>query len=168
MWAVIFLFLAGVTLIFAEFFVPGGMLGVLGGGIVIASTALGWYRYPEYGVYILVAELAGVFVTVSVGLYLLLKTPLGRRFVLSSNQLVEEGYSAYGHDEEQAQLIGRTATVNTPLRPAGSILLDGRRIDAVSNGTYIDRGKQVRIVEVEGYRVVCEEAVDVEAEEQPA
>jgi membrane-bound serine protease (ClpP class) len=54
------------------------------------------------------------------------------------------------------------------LRPAGSIMVGNKRIDAVSNGIFIDAGKTVRVVEVEGHRVVCEEAAGVPGQRQPA
>jgi membrane-bound serine protease (ClpP class) len=165
MTPVIILFVAGVALIFAEFFVPGGALGILGALLVFGSIALGWYRFPEYGVILLAGELATVVVVVAVGLYLLFKTPLGSGLVLQAKQEVAEGYSDYAED---ASLIGQVARVHTTLRPAGSILIGAKRIDAVSNGTFIDAGKMVRIVEVEGHRVVCEEVAGTPGEWQSA
>jgi membrane-bound serine protease (ClpP class) len=165
MMAIAILFVAGVALIFAEFFVPGGALGVLGGLMVMGSIALGWYRFPEYGVIILAGELAGVVVVVIVGLFVIFKTPVGRGLVLRARQEVSAGYADYAED---ASLVGQTAKVQTPLRPAGSILLGSRRIDAVSSGSYIEAGKTVRIVEVEGHRVVCEEVAETPGEWQTA
>jgi membrane-bound serine protease (ClpP class) len=100
-----------------------------------------------------------------VGLFVIFKTPVGNAFVLKTKQDVSEGYSNFSID---AALVGQLAKVNTALRPAGSIMLDKKRIDAVSNGTFIDSGKTVRIVEVEGHRVVCEEAADAPDEPQIA
>ncbi len=45
----------------------------------------------------------------------------------------------------------------TDLRPAGIITLDNERIDAVSDGAFILRNKEVKILEVEGSRVVVRE-----------
>lgn len=165
MMPVVILFVAGVALIFSEFFVPGGALGVLGGLLVIGSIALGWYRYPEYGVLILAGELSATVVVMAIGLYVIFKTPLGSGLVLKTKQEVAEGYADYAQD---AALVGKLATVHTTLRPAGSILVGTERIDAVSNGTFIDAGKTVRIVQVEGHRVVCEEAPESSGERQTA
>lgn len=157
MTAVIILFVAGVALIFSEFFLPGGALGVLGGLLVIGSIALGWYQHPQYGVFITIGELAGVLVAVALGLYVMFKTPLGTAMVNKTNQDSSAGYSAPAQD---VSLVGQMAQVHTTLRPAGSIMVGNRRIDAVSNGTFIDAGKTVKIIQVEGNRVVCEEAAD--------
>jgi membrane-bound serine protease (ClpP class) len=165
MTPVIILFVAGVALIFAEFFVPGGALGVLGGLLVVGSIALGWYRFPEYGVLLFTGELGAVVVVVSIGLYLLFKTPLGDGLVLKAKQDVSEGYADFAQDQS---LVGKLAKVHTTLRPAGSIMMGKTRIDAVSNGTFIDAGNTVRIVKVEGHRVVCEEVTDIPGERQRA
>lgn len=165
MTPILILFVAGVALIVSEFFLPGGALGVLGGILVIGSIALGWYEYPEYGIFITVGEMAGVLIAVLLGLYLMFKTPLGTAMVNKTNQNTDEGYSNYAQD---ASLVGQLARVHTALRPAGSIMIDSRRIDAVSNGTFIDAGRAVRIIQVEGNRVVCEEAAEVPANRQPA
>ncbi len=165
MMPVIILFVVGVALIFAEFFVPGAVLGGLGALLVMGSIALGWYRFPEYGVIILGGELGAVVLVVALGLFLLFKTPVGGALVLKAKQDVTAGYADYAQD---AALVGQIAKVHTALRPAGSIMFGNKRIDAVSNGTFIDSGKSVRIVEVEGHRVVCEEVADTANARQPA
>ena len=50
----------------------------------------------------------------------------------------------------------------TPLRPAGTIRVDHERIDVVSDGSYIDKGKHVEIIKVEGSRIVVRETVEGE------
>lgn len=154
MTLVLILFLAGVLLLFTEFFVPGIVLGLTGGILVVTSIVIGWSRFPEYGVFILTGEVLGVAIILGLGLYLLAKTRLGRGFVMQATQNPAEGYTAFAQD---ATLVGQSATVHTALRPAGSIMIGGRKIDAVSNGTLVDAGKTVRITRVEGNRVVCEE-----------
>lgn len=165
MMPVIVLFIVGVALIFAEFFVPGAVLGILGGLLVIGSVALGWYRFPEYGVLILAGEFGAVVVAIALGLYVMFKTPMGGAVVLSAKQDVTEGYANYA---QEGSLVGQLAQVHSALRPSGSIMLGSKRIDAVSNGTFIDSGKTVRIVEVEGHRVVCEEVADAAGARQTA
>ncbi len=56
-------------------------------------------------------------------------------------------------------LLGRIGLAATDLRPSGLLELDdGRREDVVSQGGFLARGTRVRIVEVEGNRVVVEPA----------
>jgi len=40
------------------------------------------------------------------------------------------------------------------LRPAGTIKLNGERVDAVSEGSFINKGQKVKVISVSGSRVV--------------
>ena len=66
--------------------------------------------------------------------------------------------SGYVSNVNRVELLGRIAKTSTPLRPSGTIELDGERIDVVSEGSYIDKGKNVTIVKVEGSRIVVRES----------
>ena len=163
MWLVIILFVAGVTLLFSEFLLPGGFLGVLGGLLVIGSVILGWMRFPEYGLFIFGGEFAGVILGLVLGFYLMNKTGMYSRLVMGDEQAKEAGYFS---PSEDPALVGQLATVQTALRPAGSVIHNGKRIDAVSDGTFINAGNTVRIIEVEGHRVVCEEVSQAEEDKE--
>ena len=159
MLLVIVLFVAGLTLLFSEFLLPGGILGVIGGLTVVASVVVGWMRFPEYGLLIFGGEFVGVVLGLVLAFYVMSKTGARSRLVMGAEQVKSEGYFS---PSEDPALVGQVATVQTALRPAGSIMYDGKRIDAVSDGTFINAGNRVRIIEVEGHRVVCEEAGDLE------
>ncbi len=152
------LFLAGMVLIIAEFLLPGGVLGGIGAIMLIVSTVAGVRAYPEAAMLIIVGELLGAFLCVLAGLFLLTKTKAGKAIALEKVQLAEEGYV---NMPSETSLVGSHGTVFTALRPAGTIMVDGRRIDAVSDGVFLDEGARVRIIEVNGNRVL------VEADEDP-
>ena len=46
--------------------------------------------------------------------------------------------------ETSIDLMGKTGTVLTPLRPAGIIEIDGTKYDVISDGVYISSGKRLR------------------------
>lgn len=152
-WWALFLFLAGMILVLAEFIVPGGICGAMGVIILVLSGALAIQTYPDYVLTIVLVELAGVAVCVVLGLFLLARTGAGRALKLETRQNVEDGYV---NMESDISLIGASGVVFSALRPAGSILVNGRRIDAVSDGTFIEKDARVRIVDVRGNRVVVE------------
>ena len=58
---------------------------------------------------------------------------------------------------ERPELLERTGTALTTLRPAGTALIEGKRVDVVTEGQLIERGAAVRVVAVEGLRVVVRE-----------
>jgi len=51
-------------------------------------------------------------------------------------------------------LRGQTGKTVTPMRPAGTVLLNGRRVDAMTEGMMLDSGVAVQCVEVKAGRVI--------------
>ncbi len=154
MW-VLLLFIAGITLILAEVLLPGAICGTLGIICLMGSAGLAIYEFPGQAFWIIMAELVGVFVSIAIGFYVFPKIGLGRKMILANEQNVDDGYVSNVTDES---LMDQVATAFTALRPAGTILLGDRRIDAVTTGNFIDEGDSVRIVEVHGNRIVVEPA----------
>ncbi|MBI5093287.1 MAG: hypothetical protein HZB26_12710 [Candidatus Hydrogenedentes bacterium] len=157
---IVILFIAGMALIFAEFFVPGLICGVIGALMVISSAALGCYHYPDHVYLILFVEFLGAAFTVGLGIYLFPRSIAGRVMILTDSQQKNAGWVAA---ESDTSLVGAQGEVYTALRPAGSIVVHDKRLDAVSDGTFIDKGAAVRVIEVQGSRVVVEK---VTAEER--
>lgn len=156
---VITLFILGTVLLFAEVFAPGLILGTVGVFMIVASMAYGWYLYPEYGIFIVIGETALSAAIVVFGLYLMATGKGPIKVSLETSQSSDEGWRSYDISPE---LVGATGIAHTALRPAGTIIVNGERLDAVSNGTYIDRGTPILIVEIEGHRVVVEPLEQVE------
>jgi len=149
------LFIAGMVLILAEFIVPGLICGILGGIFVLASGILACYAYPDYILLITLTEVIGVCISIILGMFLLARTRAGKHLVLNDSQQQQAGWVA---SESDLALVGAEGTAFTPLRPAGSIVIDGKRIDAVTNGSFIERDAKIRVLEVHGSRVVVEKA----------
>lgn len=152
-WAVI-LFIAGVILILAEFVVPGLLCGILGGLFIIVSGGIAYSSYPDALLMIVIVELGGVFAAILLGMYLLAGTRAGKGLILDDSQNAGAGWVAADSD---ISLDGTEGEVYSALRPAGTIIIDKKRIDAVANGSFIDKGARVRVIEVRGSRVVVEE-----------
>lgn len=55
---------------------------------------------------------------------------------------------------ERPELVHREGVAITNLRPSGTAIIDGKRVDVVTEGGMIERGTPVRVVSVEGLRVV--------------
>ena len=150
---VVLLFAAGVALILAEFIVPGAVCGILGGILVVASTVIGCAYAGDAALWVILGEAVGVVASIILGFTLLTRTRAGKFIILSSTQDPAAGWVAWETDEN---LVGREGEVLARLRPAGAIQIDGKRIDVVSTGEYIEAGQRVRILEVHGSRVVVE------------
>jgi len=149
------MFAVGVLLLVLELFVPSfGILGVLGilslvAGVVLAAYDTG-HALTSLGIAAVVAVvIAGVFIRY------FKHRGIWNKFILRDALRTEEGYVSHA---EKQELLGRTGRALTTLRPAGTMLLDGERIDVVTNGEFIDAGTAVTVVRIEGIRVVVARA----------
>ena len=148
--AVILLLVLGVVLLAAEILViPGfGLIGLLG----IASTlGAGALAFTQLGTLWGVAALGGGLAVSGLMAWFLPRTTAGRQMVLSEDQ---RGMRAA--DRTLALLAGLEGEAVTPLRPSGSARLDGRVVDVITDGIYVEAGARVRVAKVEGSRVVVE------------
>ena len=144
----IVLLISGTMLIGAEIFVPGAVLGTLGGMALFAAVIVAFVIGPRIGLY----TLAGVFVLtvlmIVAWIRLFPKSRIGQKMTLN-----EDGKAFKATDSRQA-LVGATGTTSSQLRPAGFALIDGKRIDVVAEGGIIEQNQPVKVVKVEGSRVV--------------
>lgn len=150
------LLISGVLLLCVEVFVPGGILGTIGIGLMIWAVAEGYRTLgSETGTYLLI----GVMIFFGVALYLWVRffprSPFGRWMSLGATA---KGFRAA--EDKLEELMGREGTARSPLRPAGVVDIDGRRVDVVTEGGMIGSGARVRVVEVEGNRVVVRKVDD--------
>lgn len=160
----ILLFIVGVGLILVEVFViPGfGVAGILGIILMIAGLFLALAGQPQFittddifrAVYTLAGSLAMTIVGALALTAFLPKTRLFGTFVLKEEQKRDLGYSSH---QPYQHLVGKEGIALTTLRPAGTALIDDERVDVVSDGGYIEANKPIRVVRVEGIRIIVKE-----------
>ena len=71
--------------------------------------------------------------------------------VLHEEERSEAGYIATGQHDA---LVGKEGVAFTPLRPSGTGLIDGRRVNVAADGEFIEKDSPITVVEVEGNRIV--------------
>lgn len=150
-WGVLIIFIAGIVLLLIEAAVPGfGIPGIGGLVCVIASIVLAAGSVESAILSLSIAVVLTVIVAV-----LLIKygprSPYLDRIILKTAQNKETGYSGIIIKED---LVNKEGIVVTYLRPSGTVEIEGKRIDAVSEGEFIEKGAKVKVVKVEGPRVV--------------
>ena len=153
----IILFLIGVVLVVAEFFLPHGVAGVIGSLAIIGSIIMAGGNPMYMAISVLIAIAIAITGMVIIMKFFGKKLHLLNKMVLMDSTDTESGYVS---NVNRKELLGRLAQTSTALRPSGAIELDGERIDVVSEGSYIDKGKSVIIVKVEGSRIVVRESVE--------
>ena len=150
-WFIMFL-IAGVMLIGAEVFVPGGVLGVVGAMALMTASVIGFAIFPP-AIAIMIAFGMIILVGVVIVLWIRIfpKTGIGRQMTVIRNLK-----DAKGTESGMDGLVGKTGITRSVLRPAGFVEVDHRRIDVVTQGEMIDCGVPVRITAVEGNHVIVQ------------
>ena len=158
MIAIIALAALGIAAMIIELFVPaGGIIGLVGLGSIIAAIVR---TFQTQGNLVGSLFLIGAFIAVPTIFILYFKffprTFMGKRLILFQNQSPETGYASHT-DHQYDTLEGQTGTAETPLRPVGSVIINGTRYSAVTDGEFIEQGVSVRVVHTEGNRIVVRE-----------
>ena len=78
-----------------------------------------------------------------------------RRLTFSGTLAVENPAIAPG--ESLPNLVGKEGVTQTALRPAGAATIDGRRVEVVSQGGFIEPNVRIRVIECSENRVLVKE-----------
>jgi len=143
--------IVGAMFLLVELLVPGGIVGTIGFGLIIASLMTMAPGEP----YMLYSILTALVVAV-VGMVIMMKffgkkLNVFNKMVLSDKTDTESGYVS---NVNRTELLGETAITATPLRPSGTAMYGDERLDVVTEGGFIPANTEVTIVEVEGARIV--------------
>ena len=155
-WPAAVCLIAGFALVLVELFTPGfGVPGVAGlalllVGVIVAADSL----------------LEGILLTIIIVLLLCLLFTLGMRSaskgMLAKSPLIlkdrtdkQDGFTS---GEDLKYFLGREGVVTTMLRPVGRADFDGVKLDVLTEGEFVDVGAHVRVVRVEGRRIVVRRA----------
>ncbi|OQB24979.1 MAG: hypothetical protein BWY11_00745 [Firmicutes bacterium ADurb.Bin182] len=147
--------LTGLGLLVFEMFTPGiGAPGILGIIALIASIVL---RADTLESGLITFALILIIIIVS-GAVIFRSAAHGRlsRSSIVLNDSISAGSTSLSSEEIKA-MTGREGTAVNMLRPAGNAEFDGIRLDVVTAGELVEKGKRVRIERVEGTRIVVKE-----------
>ena len=150
----VLLFFVGAILVIIELFVIGAIIGIIGISLIILSIIMLGDNILLMLLNVVIASILAIIEWVILVKWFKRKIPFLDKVVLKDSTNSEAGYRSH---DDRSHLVGQTARTVTDLRPAGIITLDNERIDAVSDGAFILRNKEVKILEVEGSRVVVRE-----------
>ncbi len=137
----ILLFL-GFLLIFVEFYIPGAIMGTLGGILTMLSILVfisendSWIAIIAYITAVLIA-LGFLF-----------------KFALWRIKTAKPGYSIYSGASQDGYraskfdhtAIGKIGVVLSDLKPGGYILIEGKQLQAISESGYIVKGSNVLVI----------------------
>lgn len=144
---IITLLILGGVLLFLETLLPGMIAGIIGFICLMAAVILG---YRDFGYETGTLILAGVLVGLLIGTWCWLKFFPESRF---AKKFISQG--AVGDlGVDKPELLDGVGTALTQLRPSGVANINGQRVDVVTEGGLIERGAKVKVVAIEGSRIV--------------
>jgi membrane-bound serine protease (ClpP class) len=147
MATVVILLVAGALLILLETVLPGLIAGIIGFCCIGIGLALAYMRFDfqTANTVLIIVVGAGIVGTIVYVKYF----PESRaaQLFVSKRAIGEIG-------AENPSLVNQTGEALTKLRPSGTAVINGKRVDVVSEGAFIEPGQSVKVVAVEGLRVV--------------
>lgn len=148
-WGAAICFVLGIALVIVEMFTPGltapGAVGFL---LIIVGVILTANSFIEGLILVLV-----VIAILSIALFFVLRS--ASKGMLSKSPLIKkETEREYLSVDDMKFFVGKEGDALTILRPAGTCDFSGVRLDVVTEGSFVKKGTKVKIIRVEGRRIV--------------
>ncbi len=153
-WGAPVLFIIGLILIVVEvFIIPGfGIVGFAGISAIVFSFiwAMGISNLKHAGMVVAASIIASFLLSILM-FKIFPKTKSYSKMVLTND---ESDFKSPTEHSGMSDLEGKTGTAVSLLRPAGIIEIDGKRINAVSDGSFIKSGSKITVLKAEGMRLI--------------
>lgn len=142
-------------LFFFEIFAPGGILALVGAIVVLWASGLAFVEFGFFGAIgiFLIGALGGIALFF-LEIYLIQRTGMGRQLSLGTAITSQTNPVTV----ESRNLVGKHGVTLTRLAPAGKVRIDGQSHTALSRGSYLEEGVDVRVVRAETFNLIVEKS----------
>lgn len=149
MTLIIGLLVTAFILFFFEIFLPGGVLAVIGGLVLLAACAA---TYTEYGVVwavtLLIFGLIGALLMFFLEIRLISTTRFGQQFALKST------IAAKLNPKADEALVGKEGVALTTLAPTGKVRIDAKTYVAQAEDGFLEKGHVIKVVRIETFKLI--------------
>lgn len=142
------LVLAGFVLIGTEIFIPGGILGIFGTIAWVSAAIVGWQQFPEP--WDLISSLSLIVISILTFVVWIKYFPKSR---IGQSLSLNENTATYKSHKVAELPVGTEGKALSTLRPSGIAMFDGKRLDVVADGEWIEAGEAVKIASTSGGHV---------------
>lgn len=151
MTLIITLFAAGILLLVLEVVVPGAILGIIGGVLMLAGVVSAFTEYGFTG-----GSIAAIVAVVVVSIALYLEFVLLPRSRLARKLVMDGTISGTSQPPVaiRAQVVGREVVAVTALAPSGYVELDGRRYEAFARDGHTRVGERLNVIDLDNFRLI--------------
>ncbi len=133
--------------------VPGhGAPGVLGGAVLLLSVLL---AFGTPMIFVAMQTVASAIVLTVILFYVATRIFPENAWIKKLTFAGAQG-ADYVTSSDFSSLLGKSGVAASYLRPSGVALVDGERVDVLTQGEFIHEGTPVRITRVEGARIFVE------------
>ena len=151
-WGLVLLTVA-LVLVFVEVLVPsGGLIGLVAAACAVGGVVCITFENTVAGLIASLGVVAATPFLIAFALKIWPNTPLGRRLILGADSAPSETAESTEASTPSVQVGARGKAV-TPLRPVGTCLINGQRIECLGDGTILDAGVEVEVIDVDGNEV---------------
>lgn len=150
------LLLVGLLIVFLELFIPSaGVLGILAAICLISAIIVAFLHSVTTGLIVLLVTLVAVPILLAIMVKIWPHTPIGRR-VMIGKMKAEEVMPQNEVYTEIKNLVGQLGVAKTKMLPSGSVVINDRKYDALSDGFAIEAGQAIKVSAVKGNRILVQ------------
>ena len=150
----VFSLLMGMGLIVLEVFLPGfGLPGISGIALVGVGTVLAAHHFgmlTAVGILLVIIAILAVLIS-----WMLRSAARGN--ISKSKLFLNQKDDLNDRQQDMQVLVGKCGRTTSVLRPSGIGDFDGVRLNVVTEGEYLENGTAIRIVRVDGGRIVVKQ-----------
>jgi len=150
-WTSLIVFIIGLILLVIEAISPGfGLPGISGIILIIAGIILAIGSVKQA----LESLSISIILTTIITILLIRRGYSFKSFdkiVLNTNLNKEGGYIS---SEDKKEYLGKEGIAISELRPSGIVEINGERLDAISEGVFIPKNANIKVVKVEGSKII--------------
>jgi membrane-bound serine protease (ClpP class) len=154
-WGPMVICFVGLLLLLIEvFLIPGfGIIGILGISWIMISffAAFGMENIESAVSVISVSVLVASTLIVLLTIYILPKSTIFKKIMLTTQNTNADGFAS--HVNNDVELLHKRGVAYSTLRPAGAIMVDGKRYDVVADGDFIQQGEAIEVIQVDGLKI---------------
>lgn len=148
-------FLAALVVFAIDLMIPtGGVLIAVTCVLGLAAVYFAFRHSPTSGWWMLIASLGMIPVMLLTLIYIWPKTPFGKMLIATPERAKDFVWSDASDLEDPKSLIGKIGVAHTEFLPHGTVLLDDREYEAVSEAGPIESGASVRVTKLDMGRLV--------------
>ena len=159
-WEVVALMVLGIVLLVIEMMQPGiGVPGALGIVLIVIAIILQANTVLEA---VIMLAVLGVIVGI---LFLIFARSIYKGKLSKSSVMLDDTGKPVDMNKKYDNLqVGDRGITVTLLRPVGTAVIHGKKLEVVSEGEFIEKGREIEVVSIEGIRVVVRPVEESKAE----